>query len=150
MKDIFDKQIVQELESRISKLTAETKPQWGKMSAPKMLAHVNVAYEMTYESIHPRPNPIMRFILKTFLKNSVCGPKPYPKNSPTAPQFIIKDEKNFDTEKKRLFDYLNRTVGLGRAHFEGKENLSFGKMTADEWNGLFYKHLDHHLTQFGV
>lgn len=150
MKNIFDFAIVKELEQRISNLAPSTPPLWGKMNASQMLAHVNVAYEMTYESIHPRPNALMRFVLKTFLKKSVVGPKPYPKNSPTAPQFIIKDEKNFEVEKKRLLEYLNRTAELGESHFEGKENLSFGKMSATEWNGLFYKHLDHHLTQFGV
>ncbi len=150
MKNIFDFAIVKELEQRISNLAPSTPPLWGKMNASQMLAHVNVAYEMTYESIHPRPNALMRFVLKTFLKKSVVGPKPIPKNSPTAPQFIIKDEKNFEVEKKRLLEYLNRTAELGESHFEGKENLSFGKMSAAEWNGLFYKHLDHHLTQFGV
>jgi hypothetical protein len=150
MKNIFDSSVVKGLEQRIAKLQPTTTPLWGKMNASQMLAHVNVAYEMTYESIHPRPNALMRFILKTFLKKSVVGPKPYPKNSPTAPQFIIKGEKNFEVEKKRLLDYLKRTADLGASHFEGKENLSFGKMTSEEWNGLFYKHLDHHLTQFGV
>ena len=33
---------------------------------------------------------------------------------------------------------------------DGRESLSFGPLTAVEWNGLFSKHLDHHLQQFGV
>jgi hypothetical protein len=62
----------------------------------------------------------------------------------------MKEEKNFEAEKKRLIDYLKKSVELGEVYFDGKESLSFGKMTVAEWNNLFYKHLDHHLTQFGV
>jgi hypothetical protein len=45
---------------------------------------------------------------------------------------------------------MKKTVDLGEAHFDGKESLSFGKLTASQWNTMFYKHLNHHLTQFGV
>ena len=75
---------------------------------------------------------------------------PYKKNIQTAPEFIIKDSKNFDLEKNRLIDYLIKTQQLGGDYFDGKESNSFGKLTKQEWNNLFYKHLDHHLTQFGV
>ena len=89
-------------------------------------------------------------MLKTFVKNAVVSEKPYKKNGKTAPQFIITDEKVFEDEKIRLINYIERTQKLGEAHFDGKENLSFGKLSKTEWNNLFYKHLDHHLTQFGV
>ena len=83
-------------------------------------------------------------------KNGVVNETPYKKNIRTAPQFIITDRKNFKEEKARLINYLEHTCKLGKAHFEGKESISFGLMTAIEWNNQFYKHLDHHLTQFGV
>ena len=62
----------------------------------------------------------------------------------------MKDEKNFETEKKRLLDYIRRTQELGEGYFDGKESMSFGKLSKTEWNNLFYKHLDHHLKQFGA
>ena len=68
----------------------------------------------------------------------------------TQPQFIIKDSKNFDFEKQRLIDYINRTQALGEAHFDNKESHSFGALTKTEWNNMLYKHINHHLTQFGV
>ena len=76
--------------------------------------------------------------------------KPYPRNGRTAPQFIIADKREFDTEKKRLIDFINKTQELGDKYFESKESHSFGKLSSQEWNNSFYKHLDHHLTQFGV
>jgi hypothetical protein len=121
LPNIFTKSVADGVAQRINNLTATTQPQWGKMAVAQMLAHCSVSYEM-----------------------------PYKKNSGTAPAFIIKDDRNFEAEKARLIGFIERTQALGEAHFDGKESNSFGNLTKTEWNNLFYKHLDHHLTQFGV
>lgn len=150
MKNIFSISDAREVIERINKLTATSQPQWGKMSVGQMLAHCNVTYEMVYEDVHSKPNAILKFILKLFVKNSVVNEVPYKHNSSTAPQFIIKETKDFEHEKARLIDYITKTQLLGEASFDGKESHSFGKLTKQEWNNMFYKHLDHHLRQFGV
>ncbi|QTE22968.1 DUF1569 domain-containing protein [Polaribacter cellanae] len=150
MKNIFTKKVSDEVISRIEKLTPETKPNWGKMSVSQMLAHCCVTYEMVYTNKHPKPNAFAKFMLKTIVKKIVVSEKPYAKNGRTASQFLIVDEKIFETEKQRLIDFINKTQELGEDTFDGKESHSFGKLTKEEWNNMFYKHLDHHLTQFGV
>ncbi|SHI45555.1 Protein of unknown function [Arenibacter nanhaiticus] len=115
-----------------------------------MLAHCNVTYEMIYTDKHPRPNSFMRFILALVVKPMVVSEKPYKKNIKTAPQFIIAGKRDFEIEKKRLIDYLIQTQELGETHFHLKESHSFGPLTKTEWSNLCYKHLDHHLSQFGV
>lgn len=150
MKDLFDPQVTAELISRINQLNPESPALWGKMSVDQMLAHCCVAYDMAFTNKYPKPNPVMRFLLKTFVKKGVVNEVPYKKNIPTAPAFVIADRKNFEEEKTLLIQYLEQTLALGKSHFEGKESLSFGPMSAQEWNNLFYKHLDHHLNQFGV
>lgn len=150
IKNIFDKQVVDEVINRINKLTTESKPLWGKMSVSQMLAHCCVTYEFIYENQHPVPGTFKKFLLKLFVKNTVVSDKPYKRNNPTAPEFLIHDNKNFETEKKRLVAFIERTYMLGAAHFENKESRSFGKLSLTEWNNMFYKHLDHHLSQFGV
>ena len=72
------------------------------------------------------------------------------KNSRTAPAFLIANERDFEIEKKRLIDHLTKTQELGEDYFDNKESHSFGPLTKTEWNNLFYKHLNHHLEQFGV
>ena len=140
--------------ARINRLRADTKPLWGKMNAAQMLAHVAKPYEMVcdpdYARTHKRPPAVMRFLLKTFLKPIVVGEKPYAKNSRTAPEFIVADERDIEVERRRLIAYINQVQAWGTSHFDGKDNHSFGVMTAQEWNNLFAKHLEHHLTQFGV
>lgn len=148
--NIFTQAVAEQVIQRINALTPDTQAQWGKMNVAQMLAHCNVTYEMAYENIHPKPSFFMGFILKTFVKNTVTGDKPYKPSSPTASEFIIKDSKDFAAEKARLINYIQKTQQLGEANFEQKQSHAFGKLTANEWNTMFYKHLDHHLTQFGV
>ena len=49
-----------------------------------------------------------------------------------------------------LIQYIQKVQQLGEQHFDGKESLSFGTLNKTEWNNMFYKHIDHHLRQFGV
>ena len=150
LPNIFTKTVSDEVIVRINALTPNTQGKWGKMSVAQMLAHCNVTYEMIYDDIHPKTNFIMKLILKAFVKKIVTNEEPYKQNSSTAPQFIIKETKDFELEKKRLIDYLTQTQQLGESHFDGKESHSFGELNKTEWNNMFYKHLNHHLTQFGA
>jgi hypothetical protein len=149
MKNIFDKTVSEEIIGRINSLTPESKPKWGKMTVNQMLAHCNVTYELVYEDKHPRPKGFKKWILKALVKNIVVSEKPFKKNGRTAPQFLVTSEKNFKKEKERLNSYIIKTQELGSTNFNNKESHSFGNLTTTEWNNMFYKHLDHHLNQFG-
>ena len=150
MKNVFLPEVTAELIDRINQLSPASQRQWGTMNPAQMLAHCNVAYEMTYEDKHPAPGPFMKLILKLLVKNKVVSDTPHKPNGRTAPAFIISDEKDFNAEKARLVGYIERTQSLGENYFHMKEQQSFGKLTKTEWSNMFYKHLDHHLKQFGV
>lgn len=150
MKNIFKKEISEEVIGRINELTPESQPNWGKMSVDQMLAHCNVTYEFVYDSKHKKPNGFVKFLLKAFVKNTVVSEKPYKKNSQTASEFKISNKRDYQAEKERLISFIDKIQQLGENHFDGKESHSFGKLSKAEWNNMFYKHLDHHLNQFGV
>lgn len=121
------------------------------MDVGQMLAHLCVTYEMIYDpEKHKKPNFLMRLILGQFVKKIVTNEIPYGKNKPTAPAFKMVSQKDFEVEKGRLIEYIRQTRSLGAAAFEGKESQSFGVLTSSEWNNMMYKHLNHHLGQFGV
>jgi hypothetical protein len=147
---IYSEEISTSIIARIEQLSPSTPALWGKMDVAQMLAHCNVTYEMLYEDKHKKPNSLVRFILKLLVKPMVTGEKSYKKNTQTAPAFLIADAKQFEAEKTRLIAYIQRTQQLGADHFEGLASNSFGNLTSKEWNNLFYKHLDHHLSQFSV
>jgi hypothetical protein len=150
MKNVFNYDDTQVIIGRINSLSDTTQGLWGKMSVSQMLAHCSVTYEFVYDDIHPPVNAFKRTLLKLFVKSFVVSDKPYRRNTRTASEFLVMDDKDFDKEKKRLIDYLIRTQELGEAHFDHKEYRSFGVLSVSEWNNMFYKHLDHHLHQFGV
>jgi len=150
MKNIFNLNDTTEIIGRINKLQPTSQGQWGKMDVSQMLAHCNVTYELIYDSKHPKPNAIKVFLLKLLVKSIVVNDKPYKKNSRTGPVFLIAGERDFETEKNRLIVYINKTQELGENHFHDKESYSFGKLTKEEWNNMLYKHVNHHLEQFGV
>ena len=150
MKNSFDPAEADTFVKRIDQLTPQTTPQWGKMNVAQMLAHCNVTYEMIYENKHKPATGFKRFILKLLVKPIVVGNKPYKPNSPTAPAFLVVDKREFESEKNRLKQYIQRVAADGSAKFEGKESNSFGALSSNEWNTMMAKHLEHHLGQFGV
>jgi hypothetical protein len=150
LPSIYDKVIIDQLIERINQLNSNTPPTWGKMSVGQMLAHCNVTYEMIYDNKHPKPNGLVKLMLKLFVKNKVINEQIYPKDAQTAPAFIINETKDFDAEKKILIDNLHKVQTSGDGFFDGRESHSFGPLNKTEWNNMMYKHLDHHLRQFGV
>lgn len=151
LPNIFTKPVADEIIDRLNKLTPESERQWGKMDVARMLAHCNVAYETIYEpGKHPPPGFLMGLILKLLVKRVVTSEKPLKKNSPTGPQFIIKSDKDFEAERARLIGFIRKTQELGEDEFDGKHHSSFGVMDKTGWNNMLYKHINHHLTQFGV
>lgn len=150
LPDIFCKAVSREVINRIEKLDSLTQPIWGKMNVAQMLAHCCVSYEYVYENRYKPPGFLMKLILKNMVKNTVVNETAYKRNNRTAPDFLITDERDFQIEKERLIAYIEKTQELGKSYFKDRESHSFGKLTCTEWNNMFYKHLDHHLTQFGV
>ena len=151
MQNVFDAKDAQEYINRINNLTPETQRKWGKMSVDQVLAHLNVAYDLTFTpEKFPKPSFIAKFLLSRFVKPKITNEIPYKQSLPTSPVFIIADERNFEEEKAKLIGNIQRVQQLGKEAFERKENINFGKMTAQGWNNMFAKHLNHHLEQFGV
>lgn len=150
MEHIFDIEVSRKIVMRINQLTADAQPQWGKMNVAQMLAHCCVTYETVYTDKHSEPNAFVKLILKLFVKKIVTNEVPYKKNGQTAPHFLISDQREFEKERERLIDYVERAQKDGAAFYENRTSHSFGVLSLQEWSNLFYKHLDHHLTQFGV
>jgi len=59
-------------------------------------------------------------------------------------------ERDLKAERERLRGLIERFVAGGRAGCTTHPHSFFGKLTPEEWAILMYKHLDHHLRQFGV
>jgi hypothetical protein len=83
-------------------------------------------------------------------KKQLLADKPFKQNLPTAPQFMVKDYGVFESEKQKLTAMINKFQQGGPGKLSQDPHPFFGKLTVDEWDQLQWKHLDHHLRQFGV
>jgi len=75
---------------------------------------------------------------------------PIAKNAPTADEFIVTDERDLEREREKLLGLIDRFAAGGPDACTTNPHAFFGPMTPQEWAILQYKHLDHHLRQFGV
>ena len=149
MKDLFDRAVAEELKQRMAKLTPETQHLWGKMTVAQMMAHCSAAMEVSLG------DKIMRqgFAGKVFgkwAKASMLSGKPIGKSLPTDKSYVVKDDREFDLERRRLAGYIDRFQAGGPKGCTSGPHSFFGMLTPDEWAVLNYRHLDHHLRQFGV
>lgn len=150
LPSVFETATNEQLQQRLEQLRPDSPALWGKMDAAQMLAHVNTIYAVSFGDKPSSYSFFLRLIMKWFVKPAVVNEQPYKHNLPTAPAFKVANQEDFEKEKAQLLAYMKRTQELGADYFEGKKSPSFGKMTSQEWNNQFYKHLDHHFRQFDV
>ena len=149
MNTLFDQKDVIEILKRIEKLTLNSQRQWGKMNVAQMLAHSNISLE-TAMGMNFIKRLFIGRIIGSFLKPSVLGPKPFGKNSPTDKSYIFPDNCNFEDEKLKTITSIKKFFEGGPPQCTTHPHPFFGKFTPDEWAIFQWKHLDHHLRQFGV
>lgn len=149
MKTLFESDASTEIVKRINKLTPSSAKLWGKMNVSQMLAHCSAGIEMQNGDINPSRVFIGR-IIGPFLKSFMTNDKPFRKSTPTSPELTIVNERDFNKEKERLIALVGRFEREGRQGVTKQPHPFFGKLNADEWGMGAYKHLDHHLQQFGV
>lgn len=151
MKTLFEPASVQEVKQRLSALSPSHQRKWGKMNAAQMLAHCSLCLEMAAGDIRP-PRALVGRILGPVIKPmALRDEEPMRRNSPTAKELVVfGEDKDFETERERLSVLIDRFVAAGAAGCTSHPHAFFGALTSDEWAVLMYKHLDHHLRQFGA
>jgi Protein of unknown function (DUF1569) len=149
MKNLLDKETYQELTGRIQNLQPDSKAKWGKMNVAQMIAHVCEAYKVPL-SDKPMPRMLIGRLIGWAIKPVLYNDKPWKQNLPTAPNFIITGERNFNEELLKLLELVEQFHTAGSEKIGRFPHPMFGSFTTDQWGMAMYKHLDHHLTQFGV
>ncbi|WP_026562709.1 DUF1569 domain-containing protein [Bacillus sp. J37] len=149
MKNIFIQLHSEELLNRIDKLSPHSKPQWGKMDVAQMLAHCSAFQDIAMGHSFPARG-WLGIVIGNFVKPIFYNDKPLTQNMSTIPTILIIDEKEFETEKEKLKDKMITFQNNGPDKCTTHPHPFFGKLTSEQWGKGIYKHLDHHLKQFGV
>ncbi|MEM5565323.1 DUF1569 domain-containing protein [Psychroserpens sp. AS72] len=147
MKSLFTLEAHDEIMKRLNNLDENSVANWGKMDVSQMLWHcqgpINIQLEKNNYGLKPS------WFAKVFFKKSLYNDKPWRKGLPTAKFLKTNDTKDFSSEKEQLTTLIDEAFSH-RDKSEWNPHPAFGYFTAQQWGEMQYKHLDHHLKQFGV
>ncbi|MFT4537775.1 MAG: hypothetical protein ACI841_004567 [Planctomycetota bacterium] len=120
----------------------------GKMKVVQMLAHCQFPLLSSFGEFESKRTLIGRLFGGMAKRKLVDSDAPFNKNSPTDPRFLNKDATGFDEHRSKMVELVERFHGTGST--SEKVHPFFGKMSTLDWDRLMWKHLDHHLRQFGA
>lgn len=149
MHSLFEASVVEEITNRIEQLQPESKAIWGKMTVAQMLAHCTGGMQMATGEIQ-LPRRFIGRLLAPFIKASYYNDLPFPKNINTDKALVITDNKDFLVEKEALILHINKFHQGNAQHCTKAPHPLLGHFTPEQWAKGMYKHVDHHLRQFGV
>jgi hypothetical protein len=149
MKSLFEESTVAEVMERLDALQPASERQWGKMSPAQALAHCSAAMEMAIGDRRP-PRVLIGRLIGPLFKSVYSSEKPFSQNNPTHPSLVVTGQPDFDSERTRLRGLVERFSTGGAPGCTTHPHCFFGSLTPREWGIGMYKHLDHHLRQFGA
>ena len=150
MKNLFEAATVAEVKERVARLRPDSERLWGKMNAAQALAHCAAGLEWAVGDTVP-PRMLLGRIIGRMVKPMVLrNEEPLRRNSPTAKSLVVADERDLRKEQERLRGLIDRFAAAGPEGCTTHPHSFFGRLTPQEWSILMYKHLDHHLRQFGA
>jgi len=149
MKHLFQQETVDEIVARIEKLQPASPRQWGKMDVAQMMAHCSATMDMASGRLN-LPRIFIGRLIAPFFKSIYTNEKPFGKNAPTDKALAVVDSRDFLREQEQLKLKVRQFHEGGEAKCTRHPHPFFGALMPAEWARGSYKHLDHHLRQFGA
>lgn len=150
MESLFHPVGNQHILDRIDKLTPIKLSEWGVMTVSQMLEHCQMPLQVVYGTRELKVNPLLKFFFGKSVKKQFTSNKPFGHGLPTAKEFKVTHEPHFETAKTQLKELVAKFSREGHDGIKVTDHPLFGKMTYEEIDTAHWKHLDHHLKQFGV
>jgi hypothetical protein len=151
MKTWFDASDRRAVVGRLDGLKPTSTPRWGRMTAHQTLCHLAdpIRVALGEKVAAPVSGPLR----VPGLRHAVVWILPWPKGAPTAPDFLagkgMTKPTNFQRDKRTLLILFDRLASLSD---KGPipEHPLFGAIGRSGWGRLMWRHVDHHLRQFGL
>ncbi|HEY0016142.1 MAG TPA: DUF1569 domain-containing protein [Longimicrobium sp.] len=150
MKNLFEPAAAAEVKARLLKLRPDSARLWGTMNAAQAVAHGAIGMEAAVGDTRPKRMFIGRIIGPVVKRLAIGNDQPIRRNTPTSPDLVVADERELESERQRLAGLIDRFAAAGPAGCTTHPHSFFGRLAPREWAVLMYKHLDHHLRQFGA
>ena len=87
MKNLFEREAVDEVISRIDTLQPATQRQWGKMDVAQMMAHCSAALDMASGQLI-LPRLFIGRVIGPFVRPPYTNEKPFSRSRPTDPKLV--------------------------------------------------------------
>jgi Protein of unknown function (DUF1569) len=148
MPTIFDPDDRAALLGRIERLGPHSPRQWGKMTPAQMQVHIGDGLRIALGTKHcaPKRSPMSLRPVRWLVIHS---PIPWPKGAPTAPELLNPATGTWDADRTRLVADIKEVASRGQSA-DWAPHPAFGKLTGHSWGVLMWRHMDHHLRQFGL
>ena len=150
MKHLFEPTTVHEIKDRLARLRSDRIRRWGTMDAAQAVAHSTAVLKLATGDIRPPRTTVGRLMGWIIKPLAVANDAPIRKNSPTVREAVVVGNRDLDAERAQLCDLLDEFASAGPDGCTTHPHPFFGRLTPLEWSRFMYKHLDHHLRQFGV
>jgi hypothetical protein len=138
VKSMWQDATQREMAERLARLTPDAAAQWGRMTAPRMVAHLTQSFKSAVGELRVAPkNSALRYWL------------PFPKNVPTAPEMLALEPTEWVADVANLQDLMRRFAAKEPSS-AWPDHAAFGRLSGKQWGILMYRHADHHFRQFGV
>ena len=151
MESIFDPAGRATLETRLRALRPDSVRQWGRMTPHQAVCHMSDVFRMALreKTVAPRAGafaPVVRFV-------ALRLPMRWPRGIKTTPECEQgcggTTPIEFERDRAELVALMAR-FGTSSEADRPSSHPIFGRMTTTHWGCWAYRHVDHHLRQFGA
>jgi hypothetical protein len=151
-KTIADPSVRSSLSFRILLLTPKAERRWGTMTAGQMLCHIAAGMEQALG--RKEDEDASNLLLRTVGRVAILRILPkFPHGLPTSKAMsqtgVVADPSGFDASRDKALALLEE-CGAWPSDRPMPTHPALGPLTNAERGILTWKHLDHHLRQFGV
>lgn len=148
-KNLFEEENSEEIISRIMNLSSNSQALWGTMTVNQMIDHCIKPLDVATGKLKLKRS-LLGVLFGGWAKKKLLEDKDFPRNSPTAPEFRVQTPREFSDAQQSLINAVRSFQKEGENGLTKEKHPFFGPLSTSEWLLLQYKHLDHHLRQFGV
>jgi hypothetical protein len=147
MKSSWEPEAQRELTDRVGRLAWDRRAEWGTFTAPKMVCHLADSLRMAMGDLKVAPKRLP--IRYPPLKQLIIYLAPFPKGAPTAPELLVRQPREWANDVADVQSLLARAATASTTD-AWPEHPAFGRLSRRAWGVLIFRHMDHHLRQFGA
>ncbi|NBL64336.1 DUF1569 domain-containing protein [Flavobacterium sp. NST-5] len=150
METLFSPEGSRQIIDRINSLKPISQNEWGTMNVSQMLVHCQQPIKVAFGDLKIKVG-LLGYIFGRLGKRQLTQNNfRFKKDLPTAKEFRISGQHDFEQSRTTLIKMIEKFSTEGPDCIANKKHPFFGTLTDEQWGSIQWKHLDHHLKQFGA